>query len=233
MNRWLDKFKNSPERPIARTDKADIGSQDKASGKVKDHAQEPQENGSLAEAKKVRAALYRHGLVKIRSETLGEVVCWARDDKEAAKAPAGTVVYTLDELRELTRGNPTREGLRQVHEAKKIFGGTVHAGTFSWDELWQKKARRENRPPEEEDLYLQLFQNTLGELSKFLEGQDGITLWLEKYRPGLAARISQSEERLNEFWGQDLQSFKAEVERYRALNEQAIKQFLAGRRCEK
>lgn len=78
-----------------------------------------------AEAEKVKTALSRQGIVKIKSETLGEEVYWARDNKEAVKAPAGAVVYTIDELRHLYSAGTTREGLRQVHEAKKLFGGKV------------------------------------------------------------------------------------------------------------
>ena len=111
MGKWLAKFINSPETPIQQTDIADSGQ-----GKVIDFQ---------AEAARVKAALSRQGIAVIQSNTLGEVVYWARDETEATKAPQGAVVYTLSELRELARGNPTREMLQQIHEAKRIFNGKV------------------------------------------------------------------------------------------------------------
>ncbi len=78
-----------------------------------------------SEAAIVKATLSWQGIAVIQSNTLGEVVYWARDETEATKAPQGAVVYTLSELRELARGNPTREMLQQIHEAKRIFNGKV------------------------------------------------------------------------------------------------------------
>lgn len=78
-----------------------------------------------AEATKVKAHLQRHGIVEIRSATLGEDVFFAVDDKAAAKAPKKAVIYTLDELRELVRGPLTQDDLKQVHAAKKVFNGRV------------------------------------------------------------------------------------------------------------
>ncbi len=74
------------------------------------------------EAKKVRETLQRTGLAKIYSETLGETVYFAKDD-QAAKRAGSTVVYTIDELRLLAGVN--REDLRQIHQAKKLFGGKI------------------------------------------------------------------------------------------------------------
>jgi hypothetical protein len=78
-----------------------------------------------AEAAKVKAALSRQGITAVKSDTLGEVIYWAKDETEAAKAPLGAVVYILSELQELSRGDPTRNNLKQIHAAKKIFGGRV------------------------------------------------------------------------------------------------------------
>lgn len=77
------------------------------------------------EATKVRDYLRRHGIVEIRSATLGEDVFFAVDDKAAAKAPKKAVIYTLDELRELVRGPLTQDDLKQIHTAKKIFYGRI------------------------------------------------------------------------------------------------------------
>lgn len=78
-----------------------------------------------AEAVKVKDYLRQHGIAKIRSDTLKEDVFFATDETQAGKAPKGAVIYTLDELRELARGNLTGEDLKQIHAVKKIFNGRV------------------------------------------------------------------------------------------------------------
>jgi hypothetical protein len=116
MGKWLAKYKNLPEMPIRRTDNTDAGQVKRELAEVIDFA---------SEAAKVKAALSNQGIAAIKSGTLGEVVYWARDETEAAKAPLGAVVYILSELQELSRGDPTRNNLKQIHAAKKIFGGRV------------------------------------------------------------------------------------------------------------
>lgn len=120
MGKWLAKYKNLPEMPIRRTDNTDAGQVKRELAEVIDFA---------SEAAKVKAALSNQGIAAIKSGTLGEVVYWAKDETEAAKAPKGAVVYTLSELRHLYSEGTTRKGLRQVHEAKKIFNGRLVGGT--------------------------------------------------------------------------------------------------------
>jgi hypothetical protein len=52
---------------------------------------------------------------------------------------------------------------------------------------------------------------------------DGTTPFIEGRYKGLANQIAQSEEKMNELWGRDLESFKAELRRYYTLNERAIR----------
>ena len=50
----------------------------------------------------------------------------ASTEKEAAVGRAeGLVVYLADELIELVKGKPSPDVMRQIHEAKKIFQGTL------------------------------------------------------------------------------------------------------------
>jgi len=119
MGKWLSKFKNNPETPIQRTDITDTS-------QVVDFA---------SEAEKVREHLQRYGLARIRSETLGEDVFFAVDERAAGKAPSGAVIYDVNELRELAWGNLTRDDLKQLHQIKKIFNGTIIPGgktAFRW-----------------------------------------------------------------------------------------------------
>lgn len=78
-----------------------------------------------AEAKKIQDVLKKQGLAKIYSETLGEEIWWARDEKEAIKASADAVIYTLSELEELFKDNITKVQLRQIHQSKKLFIGKI------------------------------------------------------------------------------------------------------------
>ncbi len=59
------------------------------------------------------------------SNTLREYVVFADDEAAAARAPAGYVTYTAEELRALGGGGLNAEGLKQIHEAKKLLGGRV------------------------------------------------------------------------------------------------------------
>ena len=59
------------------------------------------------------------------SNTVGEYVVFADNEAAAAHAPAGYVTYTAEELRALGGGGLNAEGLKQIHEAKKLLGGRV------------------------------------------------------------------------------------------------------------
>ena len=91
--------------------------------------------GALADAEQVeriRDALFSDdskGFVRLKSAALdGEVVVIARDYQAGQKAPKGAVVYTLTELGNLRDCPPTVKDLRAIHEAKKLFKGTVMEG---------------------------------------------------------------------------------------------------------
>lgn len=109
MGKWLDKYKNHPETRTQSTDKADTA-------QVIDFA---------SEAEKAKTRLKQYGIAKIHSDTLEEDVYWARDEQQAAKAPRDAVVYTMNELRELARGSLTRDDLKRLHAAKKLFNGRI------------------------------------------------------------------------------------------------------------
>lgn len=63
------------------------------------------------------------------SRKLGERVCVAQDAAVAEAVrngtAAGMTVYTRDEIRELAEDVPDEADLRQVHAAKKLFGGKL------------------------------------------------------------------------------------------------------------
>jgi DNA primase len=59
------------------------------------------------------------------SKTLEEYVVFAKDEAAAAIAPAGYVTYTDKELQALGGGSLDTEGLRELHEAKKLLGARV------------------------------------------------------------------------------------------------------------
>ena len=65
----------------------------------------------------------REGWIAIYSEVLGETIILARDEEAAKAAPAGFVTYTEAEVALLLTATP--DELRQVHEAKRHFGGRV------------------------------------------------------------------------------------------------------------
>ncbi len=80
------------------------------------------------EGKKARALLNKQGWCAVKSQALGgEIVIWANDGKVIIPARwQGNVLYSMDEIAALAAdGGVTEEGLRRVHEAKRIFGGTV------------------------------------------------------------------------------------------------------------
>lgn len=97
--------------------------------------------GALADMEqvtKVKAALADggKGYVKMRSAVLDdEVVVIARDFYAAQAATVGRrarergkVVYTLKELGMLVQCPPTPEELREIHQVKRLFNGTVMEG---------------------------------------------------------------------------------------------------------
>lgn len=72
----------------------------------------------------VRAELERRGWTLIYSKTLGEPVLWLRDSNVVVPGRwRKHVAYTLAELAALRGVTP--DGLREIHAAKKVFGGTV------------------------------------------------------------------------------------------------------------
>ncbi len=119
MGRWLDKYKKiSPECGGEQTDIADTGA-------VKGIHQplDPRREG-----KKARELLNRLGWCAIRSYALGgEVIVWLQDNQVLIPERwQENVRYSLDEIKALLAdGGVTQEGLRRIHEAKRIFSGTV------------------------------------------------------------------------------------------------------------
>ncbi|MBT9168572.1 MAG: hypothetical protein DDT19_01919 [Syntrophomonadaceae bacterium] len=82
------------------------------------------------EAKKAQELVARQGWCAVKSEALGgEVVIWAKNTTVTIPSQwRGAVVYTLKELAALaTPPKPTPDQLRLIHEAKRIFSGTVEA----------------------------------------------------------------------------------------------------------
>lgn len=68
-------------------------------------------------ARKVSQVFKQNGLAPIWSETLREVVFFARDKEAASMAPNGAVVYHKDELKQML--GIDKEELRRLHESKK------------------------------------------------------------------------------------------------------------------
>ena len=94
------------------------------------------------EAAKVRAAIRKHGKAKVHSRVLGEVVIFALNEDAAAQIEHknGLTVYTLAELRELSGGGLTKEDLRRLHTAKKLFRGEFIEGGGAVDPDKKKDA---------------------------------------------------------------------------------------------
>ena len=83
------------------------------------------------EKARIAAHLDINGYCAIESEALnGEIIYFARDrDTVISKVPKGKVAYTLDELKTLRDKPPeSNEALRKLHEAKRIFSGTILSG---------------------------------------------------------------------------------------------------------
>lgn len=70
----------------------------------------------------------RNMAVEIYSELLGCNI-WLCSNKEMAaqvkKDDPETVTYTTHELRELVKLNPDPEGLKKIHDAKRVFPGST------------------------------------------------------------------------------------------------------------
>jgi len=75
------------------------------------------------EAREELARYAREGWIVVYSEVLREPIILARDEEAAKAAPAGFVTYTEAEVALLLTATP--DELRQVHEAKRHFGGRV------------------------------------------------------------------------------------------------------------
>lgn len=103
------------------------GEQVRAKGALTDELREMirTHKAAIVEAIQQReaAAYPARGWLAILSEHLGEVVILAVDEQAAATAPEGYVIYTEDEIAHLRDITP--DALRQVHEAKRHFGGRV------------------------------------------------------------------------------------------------------------
>lgn len=114
------------------------------------------------EARRARAEIRKHGLARIRSGTLGEVVYFAADRTAAAQAPPGAVVYTEEELKHFMAGNPSREDLQWLHQAKKMFNGTfvskgVIEGSKPWREVVNSEAAAATDAAKEEEQQNKMF----------------------------------------------------------------------------
>jgi hypothetical protein len=67
-------------------------------------------------------------LVRIWSRTLNEWIYWVYGEtqkEEVARIYPETIVYTLDEIAALISQKVTQEGLRKLHEIKRILGGQL------------------------------------------------------------------------------------------------------------
>ena len=85
-----------------------------------------------SEGEKARNLLALQGWCAVKSHTLGgEIVVWANDGKVIIPTRwQNNVVYTVAELKALTAdGGVTAEGLRQLHQAKKLFNGNICGNT--------------------------------------------------------------------------------------------------------
>ena len=80
----------------------------------------------LWHAQRIAEAVQKEGVCLFWSDVLREVIAFVKDDKQSV--PAGFVVYTSSELKELHKGKPTipPETLRMIHTAKKA-GGVVRS----------------------------------------------------------------------------------------------------------
>lgn len=79
-------------------------------------------------AGKVDRLLETESFVHIYSKVLGEVVLWVANEQLKRKLQKNNdvVIYTKDELNILCKDKSfTVEGLKRIHEAKRLFGGKL------------------------------------------------------------------------------------------------------------
>jgi len=101
-----------------------------------------EQNNLQAKPGQVDDLLAKKGYVRIYSNVLGEVVLWVANDQIAKQMNDNNnlVIYTLEELNILTGDKTlTVEGLKRIHEAKKMFGGKI----VDWGE---NKSRQKKSP---------------------------------------------------------------------------------------
>ena len=79
-------------------------------------------------AETIAAAVRKEGICLFWNELFGEMIAFIADDSFRDKVPAGIVVYTDHELRELFGEDKkalSPESFRLIHEAKRASGGHV------------------------------------------------------------------------------------------------------------
>lgn len=69
------------------------------------------------EVQEISDIMQAQGWCLVWSDTLGEMIAFARDDASVAEVPGGIVVYTRDELEAVIGKGP--DMLKLVHESKK------------------------------------------------------------------------------------------------------------------
>ncbi len=84
----------------------------------------PPPKNPLAHAKEIARRVRERGLCLLWSEVLEDYIAFVRDEEGAARVPPGYVIYTLRELEDLFSKPLSREMLRAVHNAKKVFEGS-------------------------------------------------------------------------------------------------------------
>ena len=79
-------------------------------------------------SEKIDAMLENKGYAYLFSEVLGEKLIFADTEITAKQLSEDSdlVIYTMDELKVLCKDKSfTLEGLKRIHEAKKLFGGNI------------------------------------------------------------------------------------------------------------
>lgn len=137
MGKWIDTVKNSPQTYPARTDATDTPDPGQAHCQCQGEVEQvprkpPRELPELDfQAREISKIFYEKGWVAFSSRLLnGEVVVFVRDAKVVIPTRwQNAVAYTLEELETLTAPPiPDREGLKAIHEVKKLFEGRIATG---------------------------------------------------------------------------------------------------------